>query len=257
MPFSNIAKLDRLILSATLGMGLLVSCGSQNDATTEEKTGQATKVQEITPTIAVAPTVPTLGAGEESKVVITGSFGGEAISMTWDFRDPTPKRKCNGVETALTNGAMELMVSSSSSKPAVSLMMESDWGSQNCAMKDSDWLVRFWIGTLNSSTTYANAKETFAIPDHAYTMITVQKGASGTNARRHLENDATNTALTAKVESLVYDAAAKTLRATGGAQGTWSNGDHIEINFNVLVNGSNDRNKNGTSVKYAGDQGAY
>ena len=113
--------------------------------------------------------------------------------------------------------------------------MDNDAGTNNCSLGTDDWFVRLTIGNINKTTAYANVKDAFQIPPRPYTMITVYQGPARAHERRHKEKDTTNTALTAKIDSLEYTAADQSLRVKGAARGEWNSTDHIELHFNICT----------------------
>lgn len=213
----------------------------------------------IEPTIAFTPQELEPNAGQESIAVVNGKFNGQTFSYQWDFKKPDPARNCNGSASVLTNGAMTLTAGSNpvAGLQTYSIQIESDWGLSDCGMAASDWQVRFTVGNLAQPAEFANAKDAFAIPERPYTMITVYQGPSATTRYGHKEKDPANTALTAKITNKSYDANTKTLRLKGGGRGEWSTGDYIEIHFNILVNGTDDRNLNSGTLDYLVTKDAF
>ena len=232
-------------LKLMLLCSLLVNCGETDAEDPSSPTSNGTETAAVTPDIPVDDSTISLPDGQENIVTITGTMNGEDLNISWDFKEPSPKRTCNGIDTVLTNGAMQV-IASSDPVGSVSLTMESDWGTpEGCAMSEDDWLVRLTFASIQNGVEYANSKKEEGIQTEPFLMLTVAKGDF---SRGHESKDATNTALTARLINLEYNKDANTLRLVGAASGTWSGGESINIQFNLLVNGEQDRNKNGNSL---------
>jgi hypothetical protein len=180
---------------------------------------------------------PNAVATTASKIVIRGSIGGEQIAFEWDY-------KATG-QGAATNGAMFAQVGATS-HGGVNLSFDNDY-TPTYVQGPSDWYVRFTLGNALATDTVFNAKKTFAEPATPYSMITVRKGPSGT-PYQHTEKDPANKTA-AIVTQFTVDVTARTIRLVGGIRSQWGS-DYLQADFNVLVGGPDDRNKNGGSIAY-------
>lgn len=181
------------------------------------------------PELSFTPAVVTLGA-LESRVVINGNVGGEDISFAWDFQPVG----------LVTNGLLDSQIVSEF-PDNVSLWMDNDFNATYNPQDAGEWYLRFTLGNLRKTDSVLNAKETFAIPERPYAMITLRKGPDGIEYR-HREYDSTNK-LCVIVTDVTYDTTANTLWLQGGLKSTWGadDADWVTADFNVLFGGTDDR----------------
>ena len=249
------------ILATIIAASFMTACGEE--LTEEEEANTASEeatVVEVSPETTVTPSLPTLPSGQESIATIKGKLGGEEIDLTWDFQTPTTARQCSGVDTVLTNGAITILGRSEDSGLAgTEVRMEGDWGSSNCAMSEDDWYIYLTIGHVNKNISYANGKKEAGIQKEPYVMLTAFKGPSNDTKYRNKENDSTNTGTTAKIESVTFDAPSSSLRFKGTVRAEWSGGGYLDINFDVLAGGSQDRNasSNKKMLDYVNEKNAF
>lgn len=241
------------VTTMILTLALNSACGLASFSSDADEATMASEAEAIEPEISVTAKALEIPQGEESRVTLKGTIDGEAIDLIWDFQVPSPARVCNGVDTSLTNGSV--WTAPSGSGETMTMILESDFGTSDCALSDNDWLIRLTIGLVNKDTTYANVKKEFALPDTPYTMVTLYQGGEQKHLHRHLEKDPTNLGLTALVTEMTYDESTPTLRVKGAAKGEWEGGDELEVQFNVLINGEDDRQLNKSTIELLKEAG--
>lgn len=186
--------------------------------------------QSIEQEITFATRIPTTAA-DRSRVEITGEIDGDPIEIIWDFesigRGP------------LTNGAIEVTQSSSRSVPAVSIQINSGYGGIYM-QQTGEWYASLYLGNFSPEDRVFNAKETFAIPDAPYSLVTLRRGPGG-REYRHREYNANNLTC-AVVETAEWNATTGTLRLTASLRSEWDGEGWIQADFSVLLGGSDDRN---------------